>query len=304
MSRSRSCGIACAMVTAVIGAHALAQPGPVVDAPTRAFELGRWEQAIEGYREVVAGVPTDGIAWLRIAQAQRELGHHAEALETLAQALDWGAPPAMVDLERARNLAATGDRDAALGALEAADHNELRALELLEDAREFSALRESATFQRVLRSVRTRVFPCESLGAAHAFDFWLGRWSVRVDDGTLVGHSTVARGGGGCTITEDWRGAGGSMGTGMTFFVPSKDQWRQVWIGSSGALIDMSGGLVDGVMRMVGTIEYVSPANVVAFRGSWTPLPDGQVHQRLEEFDLVGQAWRIWFEGYYQPDGS
>ena len=61
-----------------------------------------------------------------------------------------------------------------------------------------------------------------------------------------------------------------------------------------------AGTLVDGVMRMEGTVEYVEPNRVVAFRGSWKRNDDGRVRQRLEEFDLGAQAWVVWFDGFYR----
>ena len=52
-------------------------------------------------------------------------------------------------------------------------------------------------------------------------------------------------------------------------------------------------------MHMEGTIEYVEPKNVVAFRGTWIENADGRVRQRMEEFDLVAQTWVVWFDGFY-----
>jgi hypothetical protein len=65
-------------------------------------------------------------------------------------------------------------------------------------------------------------------------------------------------------------------------------------------MFDISGGLVEGAMRMEGTIEYVYPAEVVAFRGTWSQNADGVVRQRLEEFDLVAGTWVLWFDGFYR----
>ena len=286
----------------VLGAElAYGQPVATPDAATRAFEEARWSDAVEAYRERVAANPDDGIAWLRIAQAERELGDREAALETLTQASEHEAPVSMVELERARNLAALGQDEAALRALQASEHDGLRALELLETASELDALRASEAYQRVLGSVRHRVFPCEGVAAAGDFDFWLGRWDVRIADGTLVGHSEITKDDGGCTLVEHWSGAGGSSGTSLSFFIPSKGEWRQVWVGSQGTLIDMSGGLADGAMHLEGTIEYVEPESVVAFRGTWTLEPGGAVRQLLEEFDLVAQTWQVWFDGYYRP---
>jgi hypothetical protein len=275
-------------------------PPVVAEAAELAFEQGRWDEAIAEYREILAAYPADRLSLLRIAQAQRELKRHDEALATLEDARTANAPEAMIDLERARNLALTGRDDDALAALDAADHSGLRALALVEQAREFDRYRELPRFQRVQRNVRARVFPCESVPEASDFDFWIGRWEVRLPDGTLVGTNTIAKRDGGCSIQERWEGAGGSSGTSVSFFLPSRGEWRQVWTGSSGTLFDITGKLVDGSMRMEGQIEYVETDRVVAFRGSWTQGADGRVRQRLEEFDLAAQTWIVWFDGFYR----
>ena len=265
-----------------------------------AFETGEWALAIEAYRTLLIEDPENGVVWLRIAQAQRGLRHHEEALETLERARNAEAPAAMIDLERARNLASLGQSALALGALQAADHFGLRALSSLEEADEFLSLRTDARYQTVYRSVRARVYPCEGTPASSAFDFWLGDWEVRLADGTLIGHSTVTKRDGGCSIVELWSGAGGSSGTSVNYFLPSRDQWRQIWVGSAGTLIDMVGSSMTDGMRLEGTIEYAGQDRVLAFRGHWTALADGRVRQHFEEFDLVAQGWNTWFEGYYR----
>ena len=283
---------------------AAAQAPATVSPADLAFEAGQWAVAIDEYRKLTAADPADAISWLRIAQAQRGLNQYALALETLQTAREAFAPEAMVELERARNLMALDQTDAALRALEASEHLGLRALASLDDASEFEALRSNATFQRVYRAVRRRVFPCEGIAAARDFDFWVGTWEVRLEDGTLVGHNTVSRRDGGCAILESWSGAGGSSGTSINYYQPSRDQWRQIWTGSNGTLIDISGGLSDGVMQLEGTIEYVAQDRIEAFRGTWTLLEDGRVRQHFEEFSLVAQDWQTWFDGYYRLTSS
>jgi hypothetical protein len=190
--------------------------------------------------------------------------------------------------------------DDALAALDAADHGGLRALSLVEQAHELDPLRGRSRFERVHHNVRARVYPCEGVPEAGDFDFWIGRWEVRSPDGTPIGKNTISKRDGGCSIEEHWEGAGGASGTSLSFFLPSRGEWRQVWTGSGGTLFDLTGKLVDGAMRMEGQIEYVDTQNVVAFRGTWTPSADGRVRQRLEEFDLVAQAWVVWFDGFYR----
>lgn len=275
-------------------------PVVVADPAELAFEQGRWEDAIAEYREILAEYPEDRLSLLRIAQAQRELKRYDDALATLESARTVNAPEAMIDLERARNLALLGRDDEALAALDAADHNGVRALALVESAPEFDRYRELSRFKRVQRNVRARVYPCEGIAQANAFDFWLGRWEVRMPDGTLIGTNTITKSDGGCAIHERWEGAGGSTGSSVSFYVPSRDEWRQVWTGSGGTLFDITGKPGNGSMHMEGTLEYVETDRVVAFRGTWTEGADGRVRQRLEEFDLAAQSWVVWFDGFYR----
>lgn len=275
-------------------------PAAIADPAELAFEQGRWEEAIAEYREILAAYPEDRLSLLRIAQAQRELKHYDEALATLESARTANAPEAMIDFERARNLALLGRDDEALAALDAADHSGLRALALVETTPELDRFRTLSRFERVHRNIRARVYPCEGLEHADDFDFWVGRWEVRMPDGTPIGTNTISKRDGGCSIQERWEGAGGSSGTSVTFYLPSRGEWRQVWTGSGGTLIDITGTAGAGTMRMEGTLEYVEPNRVVAFRGTWTEGADGRVRQKLEEFDLVAQTWIVWFDGFYR----
>jgi hypothetical protein len=275
-------------------------PTPVADPAELAFEERRWDDAIAEYREILAAYPEDRLSLLRIAQAQRELKRHDDALATLESARTANAPEAMIDLERARNLALMGRDDEALAALDSADHSGIRALALVESAPEFDEYRSLSRFQRVHRNIRARVYPCEGLAEASGFDFWLGRWEVRMPDGTLIGTNTITKRDGGCSIQERWEGAGGSTGTSVSFYLPSREEWRQVWTGSGGTLFDITGKAESGSMHMEGTIEYVETNRVVAFRGTWTEGADGRVRQRMEEFDLAAQTWVLWFDGFYR----
>jgi hypothetical protein len=302
--RSTAVASRCISILALVAAGAaLAQEGQapvaVAEPAELAFEQGRWEEAISEYREILAAYPEDRLSLLRIAQAQRELKRHDDALQTLEDARTANAPEAMTDFERARNLALLGRDDEALAALDAADHSGLRALALVEKAPELDRFRELSRYQRVVRNVRARVYPCEGRPEASAFDFWLGRWEVRMPDGTLIGKNTITKRDGGCSIQENWEGAGGSTGTSVAFYLPSRDEWRQVWTGSSGTLFDITGKAGNASMHMEGQIEYVETDRVVAFRGTWTEGPDGRVRQRMEEFDLVAQTWIVWFDGFY-----
>jgi len=281
-------------------APGLAQDILIADRAQLAFEEGRWEDAITEYQSYLAEYPDDRLSWLRIAQAERELGRYDDALAALDRAEANTAPEAMVHVERARNFLGLGRRDDALYELEEADHLGLRARQLLEEAKDLDSLRNERRFQTVSRNVRNRVYPCEARAETDQFDFWVGHWEVRGPDGTLLGYSTVTREEGNCAIREQWDGNAGSSGASLSVYLPSRDQWRQVWVGSGGTHIDMVGSFVDGEMRMEGTIEYYDPEDVVAFRSVWSQGAGGRVRQRMEQFDLVTQVWELWFDGFYR----
>jgi hypothetical protein len=279
---------------------AFAQELPVAEPGQLAFEQGRWEDAIREYHELLDEYPEDRLSWLRIAQAERELGRYEAALASLELAAGNDAPEAAVYVERARNLLGLGRTNEALAELETADHLELRARALLEESPDFDPLRGQARFERIYSSVRRRVYPCENTPEAGDFDFWLGDWEVRGPDGSLLGQNSITRDIGGCVLRESWRGTPGSTGSSMSFYLPSRGQWRHVWIGSSGTHIDMTGGIVDGAMRMEGTIEYLDQDQVIAFRATWSKGANGVVRQRMEQFNLVGRSWDLWFDGVYR----
>jgi tetratricopeptide (TPR) repeat protein len=288
------------LVLCVWFGQALAQDGIVAEPAQLAFEEGRWTDAIREYREILAEYPEDRVSWLRIAQAERELGRYETALATLERAMLNEAPEAMVHVERARNLLGLGRPDEALIELETADHVELRAPQLLAEAEDFDAIRQDPRFERIYRNVSARVHPCESSPEASEFDFWLGEWEVRGSDGRLLGHDSITRADGGCSIHERWVGNAGSTGSSILFYLPSRSQWRQVWVGSGGTHIDMTGSLTDGEMQLEGTIEYLDQDQVIAFRGTWSVGAGGRVRQRMEQFDLVSQSWELWFDGFFR----
>ncbi len=278
------------------------EPAEIPSHADLAFAQKDWSRAIRNYQAVLESDSLNGHAWLRIAQAQRALGLYVQALETLESALIVGAREAMIEFERARNFANLGRTEDSLVALSRANESGLRALPSLEGAEEFKAVRLRGEFQEIYSAVRRRVFPCEGIAGSEDLDFWAGDWEVRLADGSLAGHSQVTRQDGGCAVLEQWRGSGGSAGTSVNYFIPSLGQWRQVWVGSGGTLVDMLGGSIDGGMRMEGTIEYVVSKQVLAFRGSWTENPDGVVRQLLEQFDVNSGGWQIWFDGYYRRE--
>jgi len=128
-----------------------------------------------------------------------------------------------------------------------------------------------------------------------AFDFWIGDWEVHSPDGKLAGHDTVERVAGSCGLLESWTGAGGGTGRSLNFLDPSDGAWHQLWVGSGGLVLRLSGGLEDGSMVLRGRGNGPSRLQ----RITWTPLDDGRVRQLWEVSEDEGESWKTSFEGLY-----
>ena len=131
------------------------------------------------------------------------------------------------------------------------------------------------------------------------FDFWLGEWEVRTSDGSLAGTNSITPRESGCLIVERWQSVRGNTGQSYNFYDPAAKHWRQVWV-SLGTIIDYRGELIDGAMRLEGTITYHQNSQSFPFRGAWTPQANGDVEQKLEQWNPETDTWDAWFTGIYQ----
>ncbi len=132
------------------------------------------------------------------------------------------------------------------------------------------------------------------------FDFWLGAWEV-TSQGGVAGHNVITAGQQGCLLREQWVSTRGGTGESLNFYDRSTRQWNQVWVDANGFVLRMSGGLVDGAMRLTG--ETAGPAGPVRHRLTFTPSPDGSVRQLWENSTDRGETWTVVFDGLYRRTG-
>ena len=100
-------------------------------------------------------------------------------------------------------------------------------------------------------------------------------------------------------MLENWQSANGGTGQSYNFYDPGNKTWRQVWI-SRGTIIDYSGALIEGAIRLEGTITYHQTGQSFPFRGAWTPQANSTVEQKLEQWNPESESWDDWFTGIYQ----
>jgi hypothetical protein len=130
------------------------------------------------------------------------------------------------------------------------------------------------------------------------FDFWVGTWEVHAK-GKLVGHNTISRIHGGCTLLEDYSVVGGPYeGKSFNWYDPTDGRWHQVWVDNGGTRLNLAGGLVAGAMVLAG--ERQARGEPVTDRITWTPQTDGTVRQHWELSPDGGETWSTLFDGLYR----
>ncbi len=134
---------------------------------------------------------------------------------------------------------------------------------------------------------------------SHQFDFWLGDWDVFDAQGNSGGKSHIESMAEGNAILENWSDADGTTGKSINVYNQQKKIWQQFWVGNGSGVLEMSGGIVNGSMVLVG--ERVGRPGVKRFdRIIWTPNADGSVRQHWEISIDGGQTWRNNFDGTYR----
>ena len=145
--------------------------------------------------------------------------------------------------------------------------------------------------------------PCDAPEFRH-FDFWLGDWDVKNEDGSRVlGHNVIEPLAGKCGVHENWTGAGGGTGRSLNTYQRSDGKWHQVWVGMGGGVLHLIGGLKDGAMVLEGSSPGPNNTSVMN-RVTWTPLPDGRVRQFWQTSNDGGKTWTAGFDGFYSKKKS
>jgi hypothetical protein len=140
--------------------------------------------------------------------------------------------------------------------------------------------------------------------AHHAFDFWIGRWTVtETKTGKPAGQSLIEGVYSGCTIRENWSEpgyAGGSLNT----YDAATGKWRQAWADSAGTWREFAGGVENGKMVLVWTHPAPRDASKTwRERMIFTPNPDGSVRQYSDESRDDGATWVERYDYTYRKAG-
>ena len=135
------------------------------------------------------------------------------------------------------------------------------------------------------------------------FDFWVGEWDVFDPEGTPAGRNRITALFDGCALREEWEGASGFRGTSLNAWSAQTGRWHQTWTDSSGLLLQLDGGLRDGVMVLEGEAPLPEQGDrLLGHRISWSRL-DGQPDRLRQHWEVERSdgTWQTVFDGRYRP---
>ena len=268
------------------------------------FQAEKWQQAAQAYEAIVKSQPANGAAWYRLGAARYKLKRYAPAIAAFEQAEKNGSAPGRARYNAASCYALLNDKEKAFESLSKAAAAGFADFKTLQTDSDLASLRGDPRFPKLVDQVKRTARPCENLPVYRQFDFWVGEWDVSIPSGRKAGTNTIQKIAGGCALLENWSSLSGvSTGESLNYYDPAKKKWVQIWADSSGEIIPTEGELKDGAMRLEGEL-IGRDGKKSLYRGTWTPLDDGRVHQFLEESKDGGKTWNTWFDGYYKRRAS
>ena len=140
-------------------------------------------------------------------------------------------------------------------------------------------------------------YSCADDPERHRFDFWLGAWDVKTENGNHVGDSIIETASNGCAVLENWTGARGGTGKSLNSYNARLKQWQQFWIGSDGDVHEYRESQSDGNSL----VFFWKPptATQTVIRLTFTPIDKDTVRQHSEMSEDGGKTWKTEYDFYY-----
>ena len=265
-----------------------------------AAAAGETEVMVSKLRQILELTPDDGATHYQLATILMDNdGDLFDAASHLERAGELEFQPMGVAYRLSRIYARTGRKNEALQQLETLANGGFGLLNLIEGQTDYDSVADDPRFKTALASIRASRFPCAADDRHHAFDFWIGEWTV-TQNGQFAGTSSVQPILGHCTIFEQWESANATFGKSFNYYDPAHDHWRQIWIGDSGSIIEFTGEARDSGIFF--TAETIDPddRSVTLHKFEFTEIGEGGVRQYWETSTDSGETWQIIWDGRYE----
>lgn len=132
------------------------------------------------------------------------------------------------------------------------------------------------------------------------FDFWVGEWEVKDNEGEIIGNSRIELTVGDCAILEHWNSTGSYSGKSLNYYNYQDQKWHQKWMGSGGNAIEFSGAYDAEAEAMKFTGGGVTPdGREINYKLTFYKLTPHHIRQHWERSLDGGSTWTTIFDGHY-----
>ena len=291
-------------LTLVCSATVAQQNGPLTSAADAFYAKQDWLAAANGYENAFAkGEVQSALSVNKLGFSYFNLGKYDLAIKNLELALTKNPLPSGEPIIRsrlARAYAANSETDKALDQLDSAIAHGYSNVPELESSKEYDKIRNDTKFKNLVSQATDKLYPCLHNAHAREFDFWIGDWDVYPTGGNqIVGSSKIEMEAGGCFILENWTAIGyPNTGKSMNFVDPATNKWKQVWVGSGGAVTEYVNGVYkDSVMEFESSSSNAQGNTKIRFR--FFNQGTNQVRQFQESSTDDGKTWSVNYDLTY-----
>ena len=268
------------------------------------FLKQEWSTAQATYQKAFSsGEPQTALSLNRLAYCYLNKGEYANAVDNFKLSLQKNPTQAGERIIRSRlAMAYAGSHDSkmAIEELDSAVTHGYANVPEIDSTKEFDNIRNDAAFKALVSRANDILYPCMKDPHAREFDFWIGEWDVYpTGSNQLVGRSSIQMGSGGCFILENWTAIGyPNTGKSMNFVDPATNKWKQVWVGSGGAVTEYVNGVYkDSAMQFESTSKTPKGVSKIRFR-FFNEGPD-KVRQFQEYSTDDGKTWNVSYDLTY-----
>ena len=263
------------------------------------LQLRDWPAAAQAYDALTRREPTNGRYWYRLGAAQYGMKQYREAVEAWTRAEAIGHNP-VVMYNLGVGYALLNDKDRAFEWLGKAVTAGFQQEGQLQNDADLVELRRDPRYAGLAARVHAVATPCASRPESHQFDFWIGDWDVKTQQGQLAGHSHIEQILGQCVIFENWTGTQGGSGKSFSAYDGVDGTWRQFWVDDRGAVTELTDGVYrDGALRFVTRSKAADGGQILGRLAFYNLGPD-RVRQWKERSVDAGKTWTTDYDFNYE----
>jgi tetratricopeptide (TPR) repeat protein len=259
------------------------------------YQKQDWKNAAQAYEKIVQLEEKNPNARYRYGVSLLGLNKNAEAQKQLEKAFEI-APNSIFALSLARVYVRLSDKERAYQVLEKSLTLGGIQPQALSDEKDFTALKEEARFNDLLKKSDIAVNPCKASDEFRQFDFWVGEWDARNLQGVVVGSSSVQNILGQCVIFENWSSPV-SSGKSFNIYNVNDKKWHQTWVSDRGNFTHYIGEFKEG--KMIYVAETMQGGKKTLAKMTFSKLPNGDVRQFGETSLDEGKTWTPAFDFTY-----